>query len=72
MIRPLLVLAFLLVSVIVGPVVCAESHRLVVQGNDRLAIVAKDGTIEHEMRWGGIHDIHMLENGHLLMQKARR
>jgi len=48
----------------------AGSHRLVVQGNGRLAIVAPDGSIEREMPWGGIHDLYLLENGHLLMQKG--
>lgn len=67
MIRSVFVLSVMLISV---PAARAESHRLVVQGNDRLAIVAADGTIEREMRWGGIHDIHLLENGRLLMQKG--
>lgn len=35
------------------------SHRLITQGNGKLAIVAADGTIEWEMPWGGIHDIHV-------------
>ncbi len=35
------------------------SHRLVTQGNGKLAIVDKDGAIEWEMPWGGIHDIHV-------------
>jgi hypothetical protein len=67
MIRSVFVLSVMLIS---APAARAESHRLVVQGNDRLAVVAKDGAIEREMRWGGIHDIHLLENGHLLMQKG--
>ena len=35
-----------------------ESHRLVTQGNGKLAIVDVQGNIEWEMPWGGIHDIH--------------
>ena len=35
-------------------------HRLITQGNDKLAIVGQDGKIEWEMKWGGIHDIHVL------------
>lgn len=42
------------------------AHRLLVQGNDKLAIVAADGSIEWEMPWSGVHDLHMLENGHIL------
>ena len=43
-------------------------HRVLLHGEDRLAIVAKDGTIEWEMEWGGIHDIHVLDNGHIMVQ----
>jgi outer membrane protein assembly factor BamB len=45
-------------------------HRLIVQGNDRLAIVGNDGKTEWEMPWGGIHDIHVLSNGHILVQQG--
>ena len=38
-------------------------HKVLVQGNDRLAIVNDGGDIAWEMEWGGIHDIHYLENG---------
>ena len=48
----------------------AQPHRVLLQGNDRLAIVAPDGSIEWEMPWGGIHDVHRLENGHLLVQQG--
>src|SRR6188768_2575993 len=63
----------LLVAVaILLPAFCAAGapHRLVVQGNDKLAIVAADGSIEWEKRWGPVHDIHVLENGHLLVQQG--
>ena len=33
-------------------------HRLVLQGNGKLAIVARDGQIEWHMPWEGIHDVH--------------
>jgi hypothetical protein len=33
-------------------------HRLVIQGNGKLAIVARDGQIEWHMPWEGIHDVH--------------
>jgi outer membrane protein assembly factor BamB len=49
----------------------AGPHRLIVQGNKQLARVAADGGIEWRMPWGGIHDIHQLENGHLLVQQGR-
>jgi outer membrane protein assembly factor BamB len=48
----------------------AGQHRLAVQGNNRLAIVGAAGKIEWEMPWGGIHDIHVLDNGHILVQQG--
>ena len=36
-----------------------SSHRVVTQGNGKLAIVDGQGRIEWEMPWGGIHDIHV-------------
>ena len=47
----------------------AEGHRVITQGKGKLAIVEKDGEISWEMPWGGIHDIHVLENGHILVQQ---
>ncbi|RCS54804.1 hypothetical protein DTL42_06690 [Bremerella cremea] len=48
----------------------AGPYRLVMQGNDKLAIVDQDGKIEWEMPWGGIHDIHVLDNGHIMVQQG--
>ena len=45
-------------------------HRLAVQGNGKLAIVDRDGKIEWEMKWGGIHDLHVLANGNLVVQQG--
>ena len=45
-------------------------HRVLMQGNDRLAIVDADGKTEWEMKWGGIHDIHVLANGHIMVQQG--
>lgn len=42
------------------------------QGNGKLAIVAQDGAVEWEMKWGGIHDIHVLPNGHVMVQQNMR
>lgn len=47
-------------------------HRLVTQGNGKLAIVEKDGSVSWEMNWGGIHDIHVLENGNIMVQRHMR
>ena len=46
-------------------------HSVVTQGNGKLAIVNKLGDVEWEMKWGGIHDIHMLESGNILTRKGR-
>ena len=46
------------------------AQRIVTQGNDCLATVDADGAVEWEMPWGGIHDIHRLPNGHLMVQRG--
>ena len=50
----------------------AAAHRIAVQGNGKLAIVDKQGAIEWQMKWGGIHDIHVLANGHIMVQQGSR
>lgn len=46
------------------------AQRVILQGNGKLAIVKPDGSTEWEMNWGGIHDIHVLKNGHILVQQG--
>ena len=65
------VLLFLL-SLLTGFTTLRADHRLVTQGNNKLAIVEKDGSISWEMNWGGIHDIHVLENGNIMVQRRMR
>ncbi len=45
-------------------------QQLLVQGNGRLATIARDGKIEWEMPWAEIHDVHRLDNGHFLVQQG--
>jgi hypothetical protein len=45
-------------------------HRLITQGNDRLAIVDRAGKIAWQMPWGGIHDLHVLPNGNVMVQQG--
>ena len=45
-------------------------HRLLVQGNNKLAMVGREGKVEWELAWGGIHDLHVLKNGHILVQQG--
>jgi outer membrane protein assembly factor BamB len=49
---------------------CAAAHRLAIQGNGKLAIVGHDGKVEWEMPWGDIHDLHVLANGHVMVQQG--
>lgn len=48
----------------------SAQHRLFTQGNDKLAIVGQEGKIEWEMKWGGIHDIHVLPSGNIMVQQG--
>jgi hypothetical protein len=48
----------------------AAQHRVAIQGNGKLAIVANDGKIEWEMPWGGIHDLHVLPSDNLMVQQG--
>jgi len=48
------------------------THRVLTQGNGKLAIVGHDGSVEWEMPWGGIHDVHQLPNGHIMVQEKMR
>lgn len=55
--------------------VCATAtlqaqHRLVTQGNDQLAIVGRDGNVDWQMPWGGIHDVHVLPGGNIMVQEG--
>ncbi len=50
--------------------IASGQHRLALQGNGKLAIVGRDGQIEWELKWGGIHDLHVLPNGNLMVQQG--
>ncbi len=50
--------------------IALADHSFVIQGNDRLAVVAADGRIEWEMPWGGIHDVHVLPSGNIMVQEG--
>ncbi|MGB7326850.1 MAG: PQQ-binding-like beta-propeller repeat protein [Rubripirellula sp.] len=52
------------------PSLALADHAVLLQGNDRLAIVDADGSISWQMRWGGIHDIHVLPNGNILTRQG--
>jgi len=52
------------------PSLANAQHRLITQGNDKLAIVDKDGKIEWEMKWGGIHDIRVKPGTSIIVQQG--
>jgi len=51
--------------------VALADHKVLLQGGQRLAVIDADGSISWEMPWGGIHDIHLLDNGHILTREGR-
>ena len=65
-------IAFVVLSCLLISSTSYAAHRVIVQGNGKLAIVAADGEIEWEMPWGGIHDIHVLSNGNIMVQQQMR
>lgn len=50
------------------PAISHAQHRLALQGAGKLAIVDREGKIEWQMPWRGIHDLHVLKNGNLVVQ----
>lgn len=58
-------------SAIAGAAGASEpAHRLLVadSSRERIAIIDEAGNTEWEMKIGPLHDLHMLDNGHLLLQ----
>lgn len=43
-------------------------HRVIMQGNGKLAIVEKDGSVAWQMDWQGVHDLRVLPSGNILVQ----
>lgn len=60
----------LFLSLLLGTNLAHADHSFVIQGNERLAIVAADGRIEWEVPWGGVHDLHVLPNGNIMVQEG--
>lgn len=58
------------VATLGGAASVSAQQRVMLQGGNRLVIVDRDGRIEWEMPWGGIHDIWVLENGHIVVQQG--
>ena len=47
-----------------------SAHGVIIQGNGKLAILAADGSTEWEMPWNGVHDIHVLPSGNIMVQQG--
>jgi len=62
----------MVLAVFLGTLPALAQHTVLVSGNNKLAQVNAKGKVEWEMRWGGIHDIHLLENGHIMVQQFNR
>lgn len=45
-------------------------HKLATQGNGKLVVVGKDGKVEWETPWEGVHDLHVLPNGNFLVPQG--
>jgi len=48
----------------------SADHSVALQGNGKLVILAADGSSQWEMPWKGIHDIHVLPSGNLMVQQG--
>lgn len=70
---PMLVLSAVMVA-IAGPALAgsAPTRRFIAadSSKQRVAIVAEDGSLEWERKIGPLHDLHVLPNGHVLLQDS--
>lgn len=48
----------------------SEGHEVLMQGNGKMRRVSAKGEVLWEMPWGGIHDLHVLPNGHIMAQRG--
>lgn len=47
----------------------SAKHRVLLHGKSGLQIIEKDGSTSWQMAFGGIHDIHVLDNGNVMVQR---
>ncbi|MBL9090691.1 MAG: PQQ-binding-like beta-propeller repeat protein [Planctomycetaceae bacterium] len=55
-------LLLLVAAASVAHAAAPAGHRFITQGKGKLVVVAADGRFERELKWGGIHDIHVLRD----------
>lgn len=70
MFRSLRLMAAFAAAMLLAASSAHAAHRMLVQGNGKLAVVSADGKVEWEMPWGGIHDLHVMDNGHIMCQQG--
>jgi outer membrane protein assembly factor BamB len=51
--------------------IAQAQHQVILQGNERLVILSPNGFPEWELKWGGIHDIHVLPSGNIMVQDGK-
>lgn len=47
----------------------SAGHEVLMQGNGKLAITDAKGNVTWEVPWGGIHDMHVLPSGNIMVQQ---
>ncbi len=57
-------------AILLSVTTAQAQHRLITQGNDKLAIVERAGQIEWQMPWGGVHDLAVLPDGHIMVPQG--
>jgi outer membrane protein assembly factor BamB len=67
--KPVLSLAVWMIATMIGST-AMSAHAVAIQGNGKLAILAADGSTEWEMPWQGVHDIHLLPSGNIMVQQG--
>lgn len=54
----------ILIALALAPL--AAAHPVLLHGNGRLALVDDAGAVAWEMECSGVHDLHLMDNGHIL------
>ncbi len=67
LLRPVLLSALCVTAVATA---CIAAHPVALQGGGKLVKLDADGSLQWELPWQGIHDIHVLANGNLMVQRG--
>lgn len=49
-----------------------SAHEVLTQGKGKLVIINSKGAVTWQMKWDGIHDVHLLPSGNILVQEKMR